>query len=201
MQIDEKALLDVHERAIRTTVDVVAAVRPEDLAGRTPCEGWDLAQLLAHMTVQHHGFAASAAGGGGDLDVWQPRPLADDPSAAYAEAADAVLAAFAREGVLDQEFALPEFGPDVRVPAPMAIGAHLVDYVVHGWDVARSLARAFEVDEDVAAAALQVAEQVPDGAERLEPGAPFRPALAVPATAGALERTLLLLGRSPKWPH
>jgi len=34
---------------------------------------------------------------------------------------------------------LPEVRAGITVPAPIAIGFHLVDYVAHGWDVARTL--------------------------------------------------------------
>ena len=42
----------------------------------TPCEGWTLADLLAHMTVQHRGFAAAARGLGADPDVWRVETVA-----------------------------------------------------------------------------------------------------------------------------
>jgi uncharacterized protein (TIGR03086 family) len=76
-----------------------------------------------------------------------------------------------------------------------------VDYVVHGWDVARCLGAGFEPDPGVLAAALKIAEAVPDGPSRLEPGAAFRPAVAAPGQAGALDQIVALLGRPPDWPR
>ena len=74
--------------AVRASVSVVAQSTPADLDRPTPCAGWDLAALLAHMTAQHRGFAAAAAGHGGDLALWQPVPLGTDPVRAYADAAE-----------------------------------------------------------------------------------------------------------------
>ena len=57
--------MDVREldrRAVRASVDMVAKVTIEDLGRPTPCAGWTLADLLAHMTAQHRGFAAAAEG-------------------------------------------------------------------------------------------------------------------------------------------
>src|SRR3984893_5634719 len=131
----------LHRIAVLASVDVVSAVTADDLTKPTPCAGWNLADLLAHMTVQHRGFAASARGHGADESIWQPATVADgvatDPAGAYSAAATEVIDAFAGDDVLDSEFALPEFGPGAMFPAAMAIGFHYVDYVVHGWDVAR----------------------------------------------------------------
>ncbi|MFD1498127.1 maleylpyruvate isomerase N-terminal domain-containing protein, partial [Streptosporangium lutulentum] len=79
--------MDVREldrRAVLASVDLVATVAIEDLGRSTPCDGWTLADLLAHMTVQHHGFAAAAEGAGADLSVWRVEPLGDDAVSAYA---------------------------------------------------------------------------------------------------------------------
>ncbi|MGZ5363196.1 MAG: TIGR03086 family metal-binding protein [Mycobacterium sp.] len=194
--------LPFHRTAVLASVDAVNAVTRDDLARPTPCAGWDLATLLAHMTVQHRGFAA-AARGVTDLDVWDPATVADavaaDPTGSYSAAADDVLDAFKADGVLDATFALPEFGPGATFPGAMAIGFHLVDYVVHGWDVARSIGAAFELPRDVIAAVLPIAFAVPDGEFRTDEGSPFRRAVAVDDEASDMDRVLAHLGRSPAW--
>jgi uncharacterized protein (TIGR03086 family) len=197
------ATLPLHRTAVQASVDVVKAVGPGDLTKPTPCAGWTLAALLAHMTVQHHGFAAAARGRGADLGVWDSTTVADavaaDPAGAYSAAADDVLDAFAAEGVLDATFALPEFGPDASFPGAMAIGFHFVDYVVHGWDVARTIGAAFELPDDVVAAVLPLAIAVPDGEFRAAEASPFGPAVATDGRASDLDRILTHLGRSPLW--
>ena len=67
-------------------------------------------------------------------------------------AAADVLDAFADDGVLDASFALPDFGPGAAFPGSQAIGFHFVDYVVHGWDVARAIESPFTLPADVIAA-------------------------------------------------
>jgi uncharacterized protein (TIGR03086 family) len=188
-------LLAGHAVAVRATVPVVARVLPPDLSLPTPCAEWNLGQLLAHMTVQHRGFAAAAAGHGGDLDLWQPRALGDNLGQEYARAAESVIAAFAEPGVLDRDFRLPEI-TSRPVPGRLAIGFHLVDYVVHGWDVARTLGLAYRLPPEVLAAALPIAESVPAGDARLTPGSAFAPRVADPGN-NPLDRILALLGRDP----
>ncbi|MFB6437477.1 TIGR03086 family metal-binding protein [Streptomyces sp. NPDC056411] len=109
---------------------------------------WTLADLLAHMTAQHHGFAAAALGDGEELAHWRVHPLGNDPVGRYTEAADAVLAAFATVDRPDRPFVLPEFGTTQPFPADRAIGLHLIDYVVHSWDVARSLGLGYDPGPD-----------------------------------------------------
>ncbi|AIA07789.1 TIGR03086 family metal-binding protein [Streptomyces noursei] len=189
-------------RAVRDSVALVNRLAPGDLARPTPCAGWDLAALLAHLTAQHHGFAAAALGRGGDLTHWAVRPLGDDAGVAamrYRLAAEDVLAAFATVSDPDRPFALPEFTTDRTFPAVQAVGFHLIDYVVHGWDLARSLDLRYDPDPELLAAALPIAQAVPDGAARLAPGSSFRPGLPAEADAGALDRILAMLGRSPEW--
>lgn len=189
-----------HRRAAAATVAAVSAVDVQYVDRPTPCAGWSLGDLLAHMTVQNHGFAIAAEGGGGDPAVWEVKPLGADPVADYVAATDHVLAAFAADGVMDRDLILAEFDPEAKIPVPMAVGFHFIDCVVHGWDVARSLGIDYQLDADLLAAALPIAEAVPNGKERLQPGASFRPALPAPEN-DPLGRILALLGRSPTWPR
>jgi uncharacterized protein (TIGR03086 family) len=196
-------IVDRNARAVQGSVRVVAKVREADLSKPTPCAGWTLADLLTHMTVQHYGFAAAAEGNGADPGHWQPGQV-DQGSLipGYALAADRVMGAFAAGDILERKFCLPEVSTQLLFPARQAIGFHLVDYVVHGWDVARSLDLdlGYDVDPDVLDAALMVAQAVPDDHQRRRrPGAPFAPRIES-ASDAPLDRVLTLLGRDPAWP-
>ncbi|MFI0787727.1 TIGR03086 family metal-binding protein [Streptomyces lydicus] len=193
-------LLALHAGAVRDSVTLVRRVTPDDLPRPTPCSAWTLADLLAHMTAQHHGFAAAARGDGRDPAPWTVHPLGADPVTRYAAAADEVIAAFAAVGTPDQPFALPEFTTARTFPAHRAIGFHLIDYVVHTWDVARALGLDHVPGAALLDAALPLAYAVPDDDSRRTPGSAFRPALTPAAHAGPLERILTALGRSPDWP-
>jgi uncharacterized protein (TIGR03086 family) len=200
MDTNEPDVLDLDRRAVLASVEVVSRVGDADLGRPTPCEGWTVADLLGHMTAQHHGFAAAAAGGGADPAVWRPRAPGVDLVGEYAAAAGDVLAAFAADGVLDRRFALPEISTRVQIPARQAIGFHFIDYLVHGWDLSRALGLPYEPAPGMAEAALPIARVVPDGPRRLEPDSAFRPGLPAATDATALDQVLATLGRSPSWP-
>ncbi|MFC7585089.1 TIGR03086 family metal-binding protein [Nonomuraea antimicrobica] len=188
--------LDAH--AVRTSVELVARVRPGDLSRPTPCIGWTLYGLLAHMATQHYGFAA-ASRGDGDPAHWKLRSLGDDPVAGYRASAEHVLTAFAADGVLDRMFPLPEFGSGRSFPGAQAIGFHLIDYVVHSWDLAKTLGVDVGFPPELLEVALDVARAVPGGEARLAPGAAFAPALTRPG-GSRLDEIVAILGRSPSWP-
>jgi uncharacterized protein (TIGR03086 family) len=197
MPIDSADIVALDAQAVRTSVTIVARSTAADLGRPTPCAGWTLRDLLAHMTAQHYGFAA-AADGHSDLAHWRLRPLGDDAAAGYAAAADHVLAAFAADGVLDQAFTLPEITRGPVFPARQAISFHFIDYVVHSWDIAVALGAEVGFEPQLLDAALAVARAVPGGQARLAPGAAFAPALSWPG-GSRLDHVLALLGRSPDW--
>lgn len=195
-------LRPLHRIAVLRTVDVVDTVTASDLDRPTPCAEWTLADLVAHMTVQHHGFAAAARGNGADEAVWNVATVADavraDPAGTYATAAHDVLDAFAADGIAEATFTLPEFGPEATFPGALAIGFHLVDYAVHGWDVAAALGASYELPDDVVAAVLPLVTAIPDGDFRDSAASPFDRAVDGSA-ATDFKRILLHLGRRPDW--
>lgn len=192
-------IIELDRRAVAESVWVVSTVGPADLGRPTPCAQWTLGDLIAHMTVQHHGFAAAARGTGADPQVWEVAPLGDDPVAAYTAAADEVVAAFAEPGVAEARFALPEFSTEATFRGTRAIGFHFLDYVVHAWDVASAQRVTLDLPPDLVRAALPIAEAVPDGPGRSKPGAAFAPRRTAAPDATDLDRLLALVGRSPDW--
>ena len=83
-------------------------------------------------------------------------------------------------------------------PARQAVSFHFVDYVVHSWDVARTLDLPLRLDSDLLDAALTVAGAVPGGNARLEPGAAFAPGVAW-SGGSRIDQIVAFLGRSPDW--
>src|SRR4051794_17629443 len=150
-----KELIELDRRAVVETVRIVTGWDGRGLDRPTPCAGWTLADLLAHVTVQQRGFARAARDERTDLAAWRP-VAADDPRTAYREASDDVVAAFATLDSDETPMHLPEVRPE-PLPAGMAVSFHLVDNVVHAWDLARSVGDEVHLDDEVLIAGLAVA--------------------------------------------
>jgi uncharacterized protein (TIGR03086 family) len=194
------AILALHRRTMGIAAAIVDRIAPQELALPTPCTGWDLGRLIAHMIGQNRGFASAARGEPFDPGVWADQVVFSAPGPVFARSAAEVVAAFATEGAVEREWQiLTGAHRSIPVPGAKAIGFHFIDYVVHAWDVAVSIGIQPEFEDDLLEAVLPLALEVPlDGPTRSGPGAPFAPAVEVP-TEGLLERLLAVLGRDPEW--
>ncbi|MEU9043120.1 MULTISPECIES: TIGR03086 family metal-binding protein [unclassified Kitasatospora] len=198
-------LVELHAQSMELAADVVDAVRPEHLDLPTPCADWTLRQLLEHCVGQHQGFAAAARGAGPDLALFADAPLGADPAGAFRRTGLDLGAAFREAAAADRALWLPEIRDGGPFPLAQAVGFHLLDTLVHGWDVAAALGTgaglvaAVDGDEALIAALLAVTEAVPDTPEARAPGRAFRPGLRPGTGPGRFERALALLGRDPAW--
>jgi len=183
---------------LMTSVAIVDRVTVGQLELATPCTGWTLRRLLAHMIGQNYGFAAAAEGVSQNREVFADRTVGDTPAAEYGASATRVLAAFAAPGLLDGSMYLPEVRGGATLPATTAIGFHLIDYVAHGWDVAKSIGASVGYDREVLLAALRIAEAVPDEAKTTDASTPFGPSVAT-SSESTLDRIVAILGRAPDW--
>jgi uncharacterized protein (TIGR03086 family) len=189
------------DRDVLAAVDpILARVRPEDLDRPTPCTGWTLRDLLRHMVGHHRGFAAAARGATPpDPAVWDAATIdEDDPYGSYRAAADDVTAAFGEDGLPGRKLAVHIYG---TFPARIALTMHSVDFLGHGWDVARSIGAPDELDADLCTTGLAIAARWPDTPATwgTGPQSPFRPRIAVPEDAPAYQRLMGFLGRDPQW--
>lgn len=187
-------LRSLHRDALTVADSFVSRVTPADLHRPTPCAGWDLAALLAHMVGQHRGFAAAARDGNAGKTAYRPEEFTP---AGWRGSVDDLTAAFAGMDP-DMPVLLVELHPLQPLPTEVVVGAHLLDTAVHTWDVARSLGLSFSPDPETAAEVLRVAEPLPDDESRDRPGAAFAHAVPTDAT-DPWERSLALLGRNPVW--
>ncbi|GCB45863.1 TIGR03086 family metal-binding protein [Streptomyces sp. NL15-2K] len=180
-------------RAADQAAALIKAVRPEQLAGPTPCTEFDVRTLLSHMAGATHRVAVVAEGG----DALAMKPFVDAVPdggwpAAYGEAADRALKAWADDDLMDAVMRMP-FG---ELPGRIALSGYVLETVAHTWDLREALGRPSELDPDLAEFALTVAHRLlPD--ERRGDGVPFDSARPVPEEADAYVRLAAWLGREP----
>lgn len=189
-----------HLRGIALFRGVLQRVRPEHLDRPTPCAGWTVRDLLAHQLGQDQAFTAALRGGASEVRSWAPVPVGDDAPAPLLAALSEQENELGRFGDPAQRTIwMPEILPTTPLSASGALAAHLIDLVVHSWDLAVSIDVPLAVDEDLATFCLGVARAIPDTPERRGAGAAFDRALDVPEDTDALSETLRLLGRDPGW--
>lgn len=181
-------LRSLHRAALDDADAFVGRVAPADLTRPTPCAAWNLADLLAYMIGQHHGFAAAVRDGGAPLAAYAPQPYMPDR---WAESVSIVRDAFAAADLGDAAV-LVEIAPD-PLPLRRVVGAQLLDTVVHTWHVGRGLGVEYVPAADLVAVVASVAAVVPDDGRRDRPGAAV--ARSIPGSGTAWDRALARLGR------
>lgn len=182
----------LHRRATELLSEQVEAVTEADLSRPTPCQGWDLRQLMAHQIGQNHGFAETMRGHETPLDAFA---CIDPVPGAWRASVDEVTTAFASVDP-DALVLQPEIKADERYRAGMLMTFHLLDCVIHGWDVAMTLGRDYVPDDDLVAATARVAAGIPDGASRELPSSPFKPSVS-DVGSNLWAQTLAMTGRDP----
>jgi uncharacterized protein (TIGR03086 family) len=179
----------LHRRALAEAGSFVGRVSTGDLGRPTPCAGWDLGQLLAHVVGQNLGFTAAVTDRSAAKSAYAPESF---DQARWTASVDGLVAAFA--GAADDDRILEiELHPTERLPLEFVISAQLLDTVVHTWDVASALDLTYTPSPQMVTPILAMAERIPDGDNRTGPDAAFARALQAPE--GDWGRLLALLGR------
>lgn len=177
-------LLATHDARGRRFGAVLAAASPD---APTPCEGWTVRDVVAHVVDTQRDFLAQRAVPLGE------RPDLDDPAAGWRTHHAAVVAALAGPGVAQTAYE-SHFGP-------ATIGATMADFygfdlAVHAWDVARAAGQPVPFDDAEAAELRRTAEGW-GPAIRME--GVCGPEVAVAEDASPTDALLGFLGRDPRW--
>jgi uncharacterized protein (TIGR03086 family) len=190
--------LDALARAYDRLALLLDDVAPVDYERPTPCDEWDLGQLVGHVVGAAGAFAIVLEGGPtparARVDV--EGATADELRSSAARA----IAGWRTPGALERDYdSVIELDggvliPPIPLPGSMLLDIHLLDVGVHLHDVAISLdRRELAEDEDVATATLAAAQLI------LQPGvrelAGFAAETAATADADATTRLLAFVGR------
>jgi uncharacterized protein (TIGR03086 family) len=119
--------LAFHRDALGVAQRVVDDIDRSHFEMPTPCEAWNVRQVLEHMIGGNRRIA-------GDPPAEDDDVIGDDLSAAYAASAAGAAATFEAAGGLDRTFKL-SFG---EVPGDVAVRARATDQLAHAWDLAKA---------------------------------------------------------------
>ncbi|MCP2282336.1 TIGR03086 family protein [Promicromonospora umidemergens] len=186
-------MLALHDGALADTGPLVDGAARGDLGVATPCEGWNLADLLSHMIGQNRGFAAAVTAGDAEAASYAgPEVTPANAVGEWGASAEALRAAF---GAADENATAHLAELDIDVTAAGALSMQLLDTAVHAWDVATALGDTYRPDDSVTELVLDLARKIASRPGR-SPGV-FGGALAERGDDGWFD-ALRLLGRDPR---
>lgn len=176
------------ERAVDYTVDCLHLTARASPSAATPCVGWSLRDLLAHL---HDSLAALHEAA--DSAAVRLTPNSHDP-------ADPVSTLRDRARLLPGAWVGKTGRTEVDIgglplAAEAVTSAGALEVAVHGWDVALACGQRKPIPSPLAEELLALGPLLVTEADR---GIRFAPPVPVSPFAGACERLLGFLGRSPR---
>lgn len=170
------------DASLAILLGVLRNVTPGDTAKATPCEEFNVSELLDHL-------AGSLKGIGRALGAASVDRTDASPEVRIAELAQPALEAFSKrglEGTVDMGFA--------ELPATTVAGILNLELLVHAWDFAKATGQQVEVSDVVSDYVTELARQTIS--EQVRSGGSFAPEQPTAETASSLERLVAFTGRT-----
>jgi uncharacterized protein (TIGR03086 family) len=174
------AEVDLAEKVLRETQEIIAAVRPDQMDEPTPCSDYDVADLVNHLVGWARNFAARFTG---DLLAENPNEYRTgaDPALEFHQAAETIVDGY--------RMCAP---PTEQLPA----GFIVMEFLTHGWDLAAATNRSANFPAGAAELGLKTAKDMLKPEYR---GSAFLSEFDVLPTAGAVDQLVAFMGRNPGW--
>jgi uncharacterized protein (TIGR03086 family) len=175
--------LAFHREALGVAQRVVDNIDRSQFELPTPCDEWNVRQVLEHIISGNRRVAGNSAHDGEDV-------IGHDLSAAYAASADGAAAAFEADGGLDRMYTL-KIG---EFPGHFAVGARSTDQLAHAWDLAKATGMSTDLAPGLYATALEMLQTRFATVGR---SSSFADEKQVPPHATAADRFAAFAGRRP----
>lgn len=167
---------------------LIAGLTPEHREMRTPCDEWNVHELVDHICSGTHMIAGGLAGEAPPEEM--PNFMANGPAAAWRDAA-AHLSEAVTPDVLHSLHEMP-FG---HVPGEAAVSVIVADQVTHAWDLAKATGLPFTPSQELAQFALSTWQPFVPAGDRT--GYAFKPAINIGDDAPVVDRLVSYTGRQP----
>ncbi|GAA3730747.1 TIGR03086 family metal-binding protein [Salinactinospora qingdaonensis] len=190
-------VIDLEPSARRLT-DLLGTLADSQLWAPTPCEGYRVRDLLAHLLDVTSAFrdaatkvegaaAAPSDATAAELDPhWRETLPRSIEAMVFAWRDPAAWEGTARAG-------------GRLLPAPIVGRIAAGELLLHGWDLARATEQPFSCDSRTAEASLHVMSLSANDSDQRERQGLFGPPVEVSADASLLDRTIAMSGRNPQW--
>jgi len=173
--------VELLDRSLAYTRGALAEVRADHLCLTTPCRGWPLTLLLAHMDDALDAYSQATTG-----RVSLVTHGGRSPIESIRDKACTLLGWW-----LDHPPDDVGVG-DLRMPAQTLVAAAALEIAVHGWDVHSTVGTPVDVPADLARPLLAIAHTIVGDDERQ---ACFAPPLPAVPEDGESQQLLAFLGR------
>jgi uncharacterized protein (TIGR03086 family) len=199
----------IYARGHRTAASVIAGVRADQLDGPTPCDDFNVRELLGHLLsvaqrVRNVGQGLSP------FSVTEVAQAADDAWVdEWATVGAEIAEAWSDDATLERIVELPW----ATLPGSATLVMWTNELSVHAWDLATATGQSVDWDESVLSAAFAAIQQglpvegrieafeaaranMPEGQEDFT--YPFKAAVDVPDDAPLIDRLVAWNGRDPR---
>lgn len=179
--------------AVTATAFLSAGISADNRSATTPCEKFNVQELVTHMSGVFVVSAAAALKG-----VLTDRPNTqlfpgDDPGSVLTELSMKMADAWAMPDAFEGRTHLG----DREMSAFIAGHITLFEILVHGWDLAVATGQQLDLSRELAEASLVTAQRLCTEPAR-DAGA-FGVEIIAPSQSGPFDRALALAGRDPNW--
>jgi len=174
--------VDLLESVLDETEATIASVTPGQEHLPTPCPELNVARIVDHLVGWANSFATRLTGGSvtGDPNDYR---VGGEPATEFQHAAQTIVAAYREGGEQSQK---------------LPVGFIIMEFLVHGWDLATATGRFVKFEPAAADLALGTGRQMLQPEYR-GPGKSFGYEVEVPDAAGPVDRLVAFLGRDPGW--
>jgi len=179
--------------AVAATAFLSAGISADNRSAPTPCENFNVPELVSHISGV---FAVSAAAAMKSSPTDRPDAQiisGDDPGSTLTELSGKMADAWATPDAFEGRTHLG----DREMSAFIAGHITLFEILVHGWDLAMATGQQLELSSELAEASLATAQRLCSQPAR-DAGA-FGVEVTAPSQSGPFERALALAGRDPNW--
>ncbi|MCW2918478.1 MAG: hypothetical protein JWN52_6546 [Actinomycetia bacterium] len=181
--------LSGYQRALDAFEAVLDGVAPDGWAAPSPCAEWTAWDVAGHLIGGQHLIHALAMGQvPPEVGTDPGRFCGDDPSRSWRTARGECATALTETAL---QRPVP-FGALGELPLHLFLGGHILELLIHSWDLAQATGQVARLDPDLVHHAFATAQVI---APTLRAEGRLGPPLTPPARADELTRLLAFLGR------
>lgn len=182
--------IDLLESMLAKTETVLSTIDPADHGRATPCEGFTVSDLLGHVAVWIQVFDAAVNDSAVDFDPATHR-VTEGWSDVFAGSSKSTIDGLRARGA-ERQMTMS----GAPLPGELVLNMLLMEYVGHGWDLARSVGLDSPYSDAEASAALTAAQSIIEPQYRGT--GMFGQIIEIGGDATPIEAFMAFIGRDPR---